>query len=129
MNNDSSNQSGSYLIVNSFGPPLACWADNRNGDLDIYASNFAGADEQIPLANISLIINGDKKIYTSPDVYKYSESVSTNSQGELVISGLEWDSYLIRLPSGSPYSIVAVEPSSPVVLLPNTTQKVKIYLK
>ncbi len=130
MNNNNSSQSDSYLFVNSYGPPLACWTDNRNEDLDIYASNFSGPDGQSYVANVPFVITGAKKIYLEPDIYKYSENFTTNSVGEITLSDLEWDSYTIELPEYyTSYDIVMVEPNNPVSLQPNCTQEVKIYLE
>lgn len=130
MNSNDSYQQNSYLVVNSFGPPLACWVDNRNGDWDVYASNFSFPDDQNSVAGVPFIITGAKKIYFDPDVYKYQENFITGSDGRVFVPDLEWDSYLIELSPGyNNYQIVATEPSNPVILEPDSIKDVRLHLK
>lgn len=76
------------------------------------------------LGNVNLHIRGEKTIGTdtsSQPVYKYEDDISTNSGGNLTINNLEWDNYLLSLPSGSSYDVSGSNPMRPVVIIPDVS--------
>lgn len=85
----------------------------------------------LELGNITFNIRGDKTIGTDASdelIYKYNETLSTNSSGELTIENLEWDNYTITLPIGSVYDVSGYNPLLPVNLLPNSEIQQSIAL-
>ncbi len=61
-----------------------------------------------PLPNVDFDIHGAKTIGVSSQgapIYKYEDSLTTAQNGEWTITPTEADSYVVSLPSGSPYTI------------------------
>lgn len=79
-----------------------------------------------PMPNFAVTTTGAKKIKTNPDVFKYSQAASTNSTGDITLSGMEWDGYSFSLPGG--YYLVTSSPYSPVALNPNSTTSVDLVV-
>ncbi|MAZ40637.1 hypothetical protein CL654_00760 [bacterium] len=50
-----------------------------------------------PTGNVSFDMTGTKLIGSSPDVYKYQQSHSTDAGGSLTLPNIEWDTYSIDL--------------------------------
>jgi len=80
-----------------------------------------------PIANVPFSILGAKLIGTTPDVYKYSASSTTDGSGERTLSNMEWDSYSM-LVHGATYRLAGVNPLLPVSVLPNASQNVQLVL-
>lgn len=96
--------------------------------------------DRVSLANISTItdtcavvpsvpftMTGAKLIGTSPDLYKFNQTLSTDSSGKKIIANLEWDTYSITLGSGA-FSLAGVNPLLPVSVLPNAVQDIQFVL-
>lgn len=79
------------------------------------------------IGSIPFSIQGTKLIGASPDVYKYSQSFTTNSGGNKTISNVEWDTYNLSVTSGG-YRLAGVNPLLPVAVLPNATQNIDLIL-
>ena len=78
-----------------------------------------------PVPSLSFGLSGAKLIGTNPNVLKFSQSYATDAGGQKALSGLEWDTYLLGFSSGS--NVVAgTIPLSPITLVPNAAQNVKI---
>ena len=77
--------------------------------------------------NFSFDMTGTKKIGTSPDVYKYSEDLQTNSSGSLSLSDLEWDTYTIT-PIDSIYDLIGSNPLLQFTLSPNSSQNLQLVV-
>lgn len=78
-----------------------------------------------PVANLAnVVITGAKKIYTSPDAFKYNQTRTTDANGQISLSGIEWDSYGIALPTGR--YIVTTMPYQAVSLAPGSTTAVTV---
>jgi type II secretory pathway pseudopilin PulG len=78
------------------------------------------------VSGLAVTITGAKKIKTNPDVYKYSQASTTNSTGDIALTGMEWDAYSFALPSG--YYVVTSSPYAPVALNPNSSQTVNLVV-
>ncbi|MBU4351344.1 hypothetical protein KKF47_01665 [Patescibacteria group bacterium] len=85
----------------------------------------------IPFASFDL--RGEKIIgHDSQEqkVYKYSQSLGSNSSGKIFISGLEWDRYYFSTNPDSDLSLMATNPETdPIDLIPNVSLPVNLYLK
>lgn len=87
---------------------------------------YVSTEASVP--NVTLDIVGNKSLGTnasSSAVYKFSTSTATDSDGELVMNNMEWDTYRIE-PSG--YSIVEACPQHPLSVLPGTSQNLTLQL-
>lgn len=78
-----------------------------------------------PLGNTAINIHSQKTINSSPIVYKYSATQTTNSSGEIGISALEWDSYDVSVDGRT---ILASSPYKPFALNPAASLTVTIIL-
>jgi hypothetical protein len=72
-------------------------------------------------------VDGTRTIGT-PDVFKNNYSSSTDSNGLLTFSNVEWDTYSINLTSSS-YDISGVMPFGPRLINPNSSTTVRYVLK
>lgn len=62
-----------------------------------------------PLPNVAFSLRGTKTIGTTgggASIYKMSGSYATDQYAQWATSTLEWDTYVLTLPSGSPYTII-----------------------
>lgn len=78
-----------------------------------------------PAPNFSFGMTGSKLIGTSPDVYKYSESLTTDSSGSLNLSDIEWDTYIISN-TDSTSDIIGTNPPTALGINPGTNQEMQI---
>jgi len=79
-----------------------------------------------PLSGISLTTRGDKLIYENPNVYKYENTQSTNFEGKIILSDIEWDSYIITPQTG--YYVSSTSPQQKISLAPDATLPVIVRL-
>ena len=90
----------------------------------------------VPIPNVSFHIRGNKIIGTDINddpCYKYSATSTTDSNGHIDISDLEWDKYTFTIKEED-LDLVSTDPISDPVgedieLLPDTTLDVKLYLE
>ncbi|KKR48591.1 MAG: hypothetical protein UT86_C0004G0077 [Candidatus Magasanikbacteria bacterium GW2011_GWC2_40_17] len=121
--------------VNNPNPvkPLATVASqtvtNLSFSIDkISTINFSAINPQCSgLSNISFSVSGSKVIGENPNVYRYDQTVSTNSEGTKVLDNLEWDTYSFNLSNGS-YDVAGTIPTLPVFLVPDATQNLSVIL-
>jgi hypothetical protein len=89
-------------------------------------------EETVAAPNITFNLRGDKLIgYDDNEepVFKYSQDLTTDSQGELNIDGLEWDSYTFSIDPATGLDLVDTDPSpQPIDLLPNSFVHVTLML-
>lgn len=86
--------------------------------VDNRENNFA------PLGDVNFRIHGDKLIGTDGEgqpVYKYDETLSTNSSGDITLNNMEWDLYQVVMPTTTSYDISGTDPLLPLSLLPAGT--------
>jgi len=125
INQTNSNEQGNPdIFINKNGFLTVTWQDNNGGNLDIKAAVY-NIDPQIitNIGNVPLSIHGIKKIGENPVIYKYSNNFSTNANGTLTLSGLEWDDYPIV---ASTYNILTSDPPLPIIL--NADQTINVIL-
>jgi prepilin-type N-terminal cleavage/methylation domain-containing protein len=110
--------------------PYVSWQDDRNGNLDIYASNLEQYGAETPVPNVPITVTGAKKIGENPIIYKYSQGFTTDIAGTVSLTAIEWDSYDISLQTGyATYAIALSNPVQPVNLEPNSSQTITLYLE
>lgn len=88
--------------------------------------NFSSMSNQcVATPNFDFNMVGNKLIGIEPNVFKYSESLITNSLGNLALSDVEWDTYLI---SGidDTYDIIGTNPLLSLGINPNVEQDMQI---
>lgn len=81
---------------------------------------------ETPIGSVPFALRGTKVIGTTP-VYKYEESHTTDGNGEVTISNLEWDSYEVSLET-SAYDISEACSALPFALEPNATSTLTLTL-
>lgn len=78
-------------------------------------------------ASTNLTLNGSKLI-GFPNIYKYSQSFTTNGSSDLSVGGgLEWDNYSVSV-SGTGYDLAGSIPPLPVSLWPGMSQNLFLSL-
>jgi hypothetical protein len=87
-----------------------------------------------PIPNVSFNLRGEKIIGRDTNenpVYKYSTTTKTDSQGQIQISNLEWDTYHFSdfQKDSQSLELATSSPSLPVSLPPDTTLDVNLYLE
>ena len=130
IDTSSSNQYSPDIAIDpTDGEPYASWQDDRNGDLDIYATKFESYGSISSVASVPVIVVGNKKIGEDPIIYEYSEDHITDTDGNLSLT-LEWDvpGYTIT-PSPASYTFLLSDPIQPVELSPSETREVWLYLE
>jgi len=85
-----------------------------------------------PIPNVKFNLRGAKILGQDSNenpVYKYSQNLTSDSQGQIDIPNLEWDSYTFSVDPASGLDLVSIDPSpQPINLSPNTNLAVKLYL-
>ncbi|MDP3880691.1 MAG: hypothetical protein Q8Q32_00720 [bacterium] len=79
------------------------------------------------LADIDLQMDGSKLIGASPNVLKFSETISTDENGDYSKNNLEWDTYIFNS-SSSAYQIFGTTPPTPLVVNPSETANLDFVL-
>ena len=125
------NQYDVYLAINpDTDNVLAVWTDERNGNSDIYISEFDYYEEPSDLSNVSFNLVGTKQIGDAPVIYEHDQNYTTNGSGEVSIN-LEWDTgYIISLlEDDEDYEIIFTSLAQPFEILPGTNEEILLYLK
>jgi type II secretory pathway pseudopilin PulG len=89
------------------------------------------SDTSISIPNIPFLMQGAKTLGTDINgqpVYKYSQNLTTNSEGVSNILNLDWDSYRISINGSTGYDIANSFPSQPINLNPDSDQIVVMKL-
>jgi prepilin-type N-terminal cleavage/methylation domain-containing protein len=79
-----------------------------------------------PIAGVGLEVRGSKLIGT-PSVLKFDNLYTSNSNGQVSLNNLEWDSYTPAL-TGSAYMIYGSSPIQQVTILPGISQNFNLIL-
>jgi hypothetical protein len=104
-----------------------------NFSIDRFSTlNIASFDDRAsgfnPLANVTFRLRGTTKILGTDNlgntVYKVDEELTTDSSGQLIISDLEWDHYVIYMQDPDPWDISGTNPLLPLDVDPNTTNNI-----
>jgi len=80
-----------------------------------------------PISGVGLQLQGTKLIGTSPNVYKFSNTYTSNSSGQVALNPIEWDTYTPSITTSS-YMIYGSSPIQQINLLPNTAQQSTLIL-
>ena len=118
------------LVINpTTNKVFASWTDERNGNADIYVSEFDEYGSPSYISNVPITLVGTKQIGDDPVIYEHDEEYSTDASGTIYIT-LEWDTgYTIGLADGyEDYSIYFMNESQPFELLPYETKEILLYL-
>ncbi|MFA6315143.1 MAG: carboxypeptidase regulatory-like domain-containing protein [Candidatus Paceibacterota bacterium] len=75
------------------------------------------------IPNVEFNLSGAKQI--GADIPKYSEALSTDTNGTLTLNSMEWDTYTL-LPTEASYDIYGINPISPFALNPDNIQEVQL---
>ncbi len=90
------------------------------------------SDTSIPVSSLAFTMQGAKTLGTDVNgqsIYKYQESLITNSVGQLTINNLEWDSYRIAVSGAATgYDIANSLPPQPVNVNPGVNQTTVLRL-
>lgn len=78
--------------------------------------------------DVALHAYGAKLIGTNPNVLKYEADVTTNSQGTLSLSPLEWDTYAFRI-TDVRYDLAGALLIQPLTLAPGGTENVSLLAR
>lgn len=112
-------------FINIDGNLTVTWQDDSSGNFDIKAAVYQSDPQNIiNMPHIPLTITGSKTIGNNPIIYKFSQSFTTDSNGDLTMNNIEWDSYTITVGGG--YTLKQSEPAQPILVNPQET--VTIYL-
>lgn len=100
---------------------------------------------RIPLPSIDFHMRGEKIIgydLEEQPIYKYSEDLNTDTSGEINITSLEWDNYLISvggvvtgydISESCPFQPVSISPgtnnTTEIVLVPHENNTLLVYTK
>jgi prepilin-type N-terminal cleavage/methylation domain-containing protein len=80
----------------------------------------------IPINNVGMNVRGAKLIGTSPNVYKFDQNFYSGPaaypNGQIVLTGIEWDTYTPLLLASQPYTVRGTSPIQKVDVLPGTSQ-------
>lgn len=80
------------------------------------------------IGNVDYSLTGSKLISVDPDIYKYSQNLTTNSSGLSALSNLEWDSYVLNM-TDTDYELRGTIPILPINLAPDSSQNYKLILQ
>ena len=90
-----------------------------------------GTDEATAVGITTFNLRGNKIIGTNASEepgYKYSQNHTSDSQGRVTISNLEWDNYTFSEVSPPDLNLVETNPTpQPIALAPNTTVNVQLF--
>ncbi len=120
-----------YITINPVTDEvLACWTDERNGNVDIYVSGFDYYEAPSYISEVPLTLVGTKQIGDAPVIFEHDEDYITDVNGYLNID-LEWDTgYSFGLPDGyEDYEIIFTNLVQPFEVLPNSNEEILLYLK
>ncbi|MEX0931518.1 MAG: carboxypeptidase regulatory-like domain-containing protein [Candidatus Paceibacterota bacterium] len=80
-----------------------------------------------PISYVDFSMEGTKLV-GNPDVFKFSTTSSTDSSGQKMYDGLDWDTYSFEITDAG-YDLVGSSPVLPVELNPGSTQNVQLILE
>jgi len=76
-----------------------------------------------PIPNLAFHLQGAKKLYFNPETFKYSADLTSDANGHLALTNIEFDDYTVSIPGRYVLSSV---PYQPVGLKANQTLSVKV---
>jgi prepilin-type N-terminal cleavage/methylation domain-containing protein len=122
-------QLNSILATNSVNENFAAWQDNRDGDYNIYATEFNDPTSLSGVGNVPIRVHGTQTISETPVIYEFDQTVSTDANGYANLT-LEWDAgYTLELFPPTAYEIKYINPPSPLGILPDETKEWVVYVE
>jgi hypothetical protein len=119
------------IIVEGWATEIGLSID-RTSSLSVSTLSLVG-EEYVAAPNVEFSLRGTKiigKDASELPVYKYSRTFRTNSEGQVTLSALEWDSYVFSINPATGLDLVGTNPSSqPINLSPNTSSSVDLYVE
>jgi hypothetical protein len=119
-------------------PAVKLEADFRSDDssqtptLHDWQITWFSTDTNTAIPNLAFSIRGTKSLgvdASGATIYKYQQNFSSDSNGQIALNGLEWDSYKITVNGATTgYDIADSAPAQPVALNPNANQTVILKL-
>jgi hypothetical protein len=88
--------------------------------------------EEFPLSSTNFNLRGEKIIgqnWQELEVYKYSQNLQTDGNGQKTVSNLEWDNYTFSVNPATGLDLAASQPPQPISLGPTENLVVKLYLE
>jgi len=77
-----------------------------------------------PIPNITFNLRGETKIIGTDvndfPIYKFDKEFTTDAGGNIIITDVEWDNFIIAMPQGTSYDIAGTNPLNPYSLLPDS---------
>lgn len=80
-----------------------------------------------PVPSVDFTLTGTRLLSSLPDVLKYDQNHTTGSDGQLSLTGLEWDVYSLTMTNPS-YDLAGTLPLAPFNLLPGSNQNFYLVL-
>jgi len=80
-----------------------------------------------PKGNVNFKMRGAKTLGTQSNgtiVYKYDQTLTTDGNGNLSLSNIEWDNYTVSMPTTTTLDISGINPLSPFSIQPESTNSV-----
>lgn len=134
INNDSltANQNSPAVLINSLGATFSAWNDERNGFIDVYATEFTSPGVSVSKANVPLVLTGTKKISLTPLLYEYDKIIETDAAGSVSVQ-VEWDKepgYSLMTHSASTtLNISSCDPACPFEIQPDEIKTINVYVQ
>ncbi len=88
-------------------------------------------DDTTPISGLDITLTGAKRIGTDlseKDIPKYNESFTTDTDGRITVTNMEFDTYSLTLDPISGYDIAGYSAPLPYLLQPNTTETLTLQL-
>ncbi len=79
------------------------------------------------VSGVNMNLRGAKIIGTTPSVLKYDQN-KTSASGQIVLNGIEWDTYTPTLLTGQSYTVYGTSPIQEISVLPGASQTFTIVL-
>jgi prepilin-type N-terminal cleavage/methylation domain-containing protein len=80
-----------------------------------------------PLSGVGLELQGSKLVGANPNLLKFDQTYTSDSNGQVLLNPFEWDSYTPTTTPGS-YMIYGSFPIQQINLLPGTSQEARLIL-
>lgn len=82
--------------------------------------NFNASDKMCSgIQGVDFLLQGVKLIGTAPDVFKYSAISTTDANGRVTLSNVEWDTYTVTN-SDAGFDLAGSAPLSPIIINPDS---------
>lgn len=107
---------------------VVSWTDYDEANGNIWTAAVTSGVDETPVPYVDFKLQSSKLIFSDPDKLKFENSYTTNAQGELSISPLEWDTYNLAI-TGPIYSLGSSDPEIPFFIAPATTTNLTIVVE